>query len=53
MLFYLNILKTEKILQFWHKKFSTCVIPAQELIDLEEVFVSYRRDLILSITYLK
>ena len=25
------LLKTAKILQFWNKKFSTCVIPAQEV----------------------
>ena len=28
---YLNILKTKKILQFWDKKFSTHIIPAQEV----------------------
>ena len=29
---YLNILETEKMLQFWDKKFSTCVAhPAQEV----------------------
>ena len=28
---YLNTLKTEKILQFWNKKFATYVMPAQEV----------------------
>ena len=31
ILFYLNVFKTEKILQFWDKIFPTYVIPAHEV----------------------
>ena len=46
---YLNILKTEKILQCWDKKFSTCVgrldvIPAQEVVKEHRNFFCPRKE---------
>ena len=41
ILFYLNIVKTEKILQFWNKKFSTSV--AQEINDLVDEISNFRQ----------